>query len=162
MGIIINKLSMPKKLSLIKICPICKKKFNPSYLPNKQFTIHCSMKCRGTSMKGKTAWNKGIRYKQISGNKHWKWKGGRYKSSDGYIMILATDHPFCDYAGYVREHRIVVEKILKRYLTKSEKVHHINGIKNDNSPENLYLFTDKEHKIYHSLKNKPIIKSNLI
>lgn len=50
----------------------------------------------------------------------------------------------------VKEHRLVVEKFIKRKLKKEEEVHHINGIKSDNRIDNLMLFkTKKEHISFH-------------
>jgi len=75
-----------------------------------------------------------------TGSKNPQWKGGRIITGlGGYIKIKSRDHPAADMKGYVLEHRIVMEKILGRYLTNSEKIHHRNGIKNDNRPENLEL-----------------------
>jgi len=83
-----------------------------------------------------------------SGSEHPRWKGGKRIHSDGYVWILKKDHPF-SVQGYVLEHRLVMEKILGRELKRSEVVHHINGVKDDNRPDNLQLFkNNKEHKLW--------------
>ena len=66
------------------------------------------------------------------------WKGGIIKIK-GYIMILKSEHPNARKNGYIYEHILVAEKKLGRYLKPGEIVHHINGIKDDNRPENISI-----------------------
>lgn len=83
------------------------------------------------------------------------WKGGKRKAgSKGYIQVYQPDHPYADQAGYVMEHRLVLEKKLGRYLDPSEDSHHINEDVEDNRPENLMAVSRSEHKLIHSMLRK--------
>ena len=51
----------------------------------------------------------------------------------------------------VHEHRIVAERLLGRPLTNDEVVHHIDGDKRNNNPNNIYVFpSQSEHAAYHA------------
>lgn len=86
------------------------------------------------------------------GTKATHWKGGITKHKDGYIFLYQPNHPFAIHKRYVFEHRLIMEQMLRRYLKPQERVHHINGIKNDNRKENLKLFKNiSEHTKFHHL-----------
>ncbi len=85
-----------------------------------------------------------------TGKKHYNWKGGKYISESGYVYIHSANHPFKKKDNYVREHRLVMEKKLGRYLKRTEIVHHINHIRTDNRIENLQLFkSNSEHRKHY-------------
>jgi hypothetical protein len=79
--------------------------------------------------------------KEACGEKNPNWKGGRRIESSGYIEIYNPGHPKARNNRYIKEHRLVMEKSLGRYLTKDESVHHINGNKTDNDISNLELWS---------------------
>lgn len=83
------------------------------------------------------------------GEKALNWKGGRKINTQGYILIYSPNHPNKDQQGYVREHRLIMEKYLKRYLKKEEIIHHINHKRNDNRIENLKIMKKEEHDKLH-------------
>lgn len=110
-----------------------------------------SVRCKSCSMK----------LENRCGSRHPMWKGGRYKTTSGYIMVLLnTDDfffPMANSMGYVQEHRLVMAKYLGRCLLDWELVHH-KGIrhqgvenKSDNLMDNLELTTNGGHSREHSL-----------
>ena len=78
---------------------------------------------------------------------HPNWSGGKKIDKDGYVLVwVGPDHPNA-VRGYVREHRLKMEKKIGRFLLRSEVVHHKNGNKADNRLRNLVLYTNNaEHK----------------
>ena len=83
--------------------------------------------------------------KNIRGKDRYNWKGGK-SLDDGYVRILMPEHHRANKRGYVYEHIVVMEEKLGRLLVDQENVHHINGNRGDNSPENLELWSTKQPK----------------
>lgn len=84
------------------------------------------------------------------GAKNGTWKGGRSVASNGYVLILVgTNHHLADVRGYAYEHRLVAEEKIGRRLRDDEQVHHVDGNKENNAPENLDVLTCAEHRFEH-------------
>src|SRR3990167_3386767 len=67
------------------------------------------------------------------------------KMRNGYVLIRVPGLKNGTHQSFVQEHRFVMEKILGRKLLLTEEVHHKNGQKDDNRPENLELWTLAHH-----------------
>lgn len=75
-----------------------------------------------------------------------RWRGGRYIGQNGYRYINGSHLDDPRFAGrhQVAEHTIVMEQIIGRPLRKGESVHHKNGVRHDNRPENLELWVKSQ------------------
>ena len=123
-------------------CVMCGESF-PIYKAGVKF---CSRACSG----------KDLSSRQL-GRKNAMWKGGEIVTSHaggGYIKELTPNHPNADASGYVLQHRLVMGQIIGRTLEKHERVHHKNGDRKDNRPENLELWvpTAKSKKDPHGVR----------
>lgn len=78
------------------------------------------------------------------------WKPSRRKAASGYVSVKV--HPndpmfvMCNDRDYVLEHRYVMAQTLGRPLADHETVHHRNGDRTDNRPENLELWKTRHVK----------------
>lgn len=80
--------------------------------------------------------------KAKAGDKHHKYKSGRHTTPSGYVYLSGyQDHPNANAVGQISEHTLVMSRKLGRPLIKGENVHHLNGVRNDNRPENLELWS---------------------
>jgi hypothetical protein len=138
----------------LKICPICKKEFRRGHSSKK----YCSVECGNVGKRtAKRNTNCAFCNKQLKSNCHprvrfcskscatrshphelyYKPEGSKAKHSAGYYTIKIN-------GNWVLEHRYIMEQFLGRTLEPHERVHHKNGQRNDNRPENLELWKIKK------------------
>ena len=85
------------------------------------------------------------------GNNNARWNGGQWRHPDGYIGIAVLEgHHLRQAHGYAFQHQLVAEEMLGRRLRPDEVVHHRNGKRDDNRPENLEVTTRSDHSRHHA------------
>lgn len=137
-------------IGMIKNCAVCTQPFRtyPSKVAQGRGK-YCSRKCsdsitlikEGQQLSPDTQFKKGQMPENFRG---YTFTQSR-KASGVYKKIYKPEHPFASKQGYVREHRLVMEEQLGRYLTSDEIVDHINMNTLDNRPENLRVMLKKQH-----------------
>jgi HNH endonuclease len=123
----------------MRVCSDCGREFEPSSRHLRCPACRSRDRCRcGQEKQAKSATCLACR--ESAGAANGNWRGGRTKHKAGYVMLKTQGHPRGGEQGYVFEHILVMEQALGRHLLPDETVHHLNGVKDDNRPENLELW----------------------
>ncbi|MGL4260931.1 MAG: HNH endonuclease [Afipia sp.] len=104
------------------ICAVCGKKFER---PHGKTRAYCSRSCANKARAD------GMKMPTITLDA--RVVGDTVKSTSGYLMVRMNGKK-------VMQHRLVMEQVIGRPLTPDERVHHRNGKRDDNRPENLELW----------------------
>ena len=146
----------PRKKCLVE-CDKCHKKgWRNDYYAVKNKEKHicrdCNNKIQGALKLGKPSPFKGKKRKKDSEYI----VGSTYVNSSGYVEEYVGRHTYKDKrGGYYLQHRKVVEKDIGRRLNKNEKIHHIDGNKQNNNRENLLICESmSEHRNVHNTLEK--------
>lgn len=101
---------------------------------------YCSKQCKSKTIKGESQGNRIIKKLGIQ--------------QGHYVLIKSHGHPRATNNGTVREHILVVERQIGRFLNNEECIHHIDFIKHNNDPSNLFLCKNNdEHLAIHRSLN---------
>ncbi len=65
-------------------------------------------------------------------------------NTQGYVFWTDNTHPLAGDTGMLLEHRVVMANVLGRKLFPKESVHHMNGDRADNRPDNLELWSTSQ------------------
>jgi hypothetical protein len=128
-------IGVQKRRGNLGICAECGKQFRPArnYNPPQKY---CGRRCAWKATKG-PAYNAEI--SRASSSKRGDVQRGRgegkvYRKRDGR-----------------HEHRIVAEQKIGRPLRKGEVVHHVDGDKLNNDPNNLQVMSQRQHMREHGI-----------
>lgn len=69
----------------------------------------------------------------------------------GYVAVHAPDSAMAtvQQKQYALEHRLVASQLLGRTLLPTEIVHHLDGNKANNAPNNLMVMSQSDHMVLH-------------
>ena len=109
-----------KRADKTQSCEHCKKEFER---PHGKVRKYCSRSCAMFARTNTTGKSNGALP-----------QGSQRTHMAGYIQVKVGK-------GWIMQHRLVMKQVLGRPLLPTERVHHKNGDRQDNRPENLELWT---------------------
>lgn len=144
-----------RSTSVVCTCQKCGRSFHPWHPKPERQNKYCSRACapqgRTPTLQDIPCENCGVLFRPIASRRTYCSRAcyvakthGRVLNVWGYVLLYEPKHPTATKVGQVLEHRLVMEQMIGRYLERHETVHHKNGIRTDNRPENLELWVNHQ------------------
>ena len=92
-----------------------------------------------------------------------EYKDNKRIDKNGYVVVLDENDVDSFDTGTgngkkgVYEHRLIARETIGRNLKEDEVVHHLDGNKSNNSPDNLLVLSNSQHSKLHQWLDKNII-----
>ena len=134
-GTYIRRSNRWRKVYFHGSCEHCNAEMYREMSPSKGQYRFCSPKCKGQYLQ--------------AGNRSPNWRGGRKITSSGYVLLYCPIAVGANPTGYILEHRLVLQGVLGRPMKTTEAVHHKDGNRANNHPENLKVMLRGNHAALH-------------
>lgn len=151
----------PNSPRYYKTCELCAKEFRIT-ATRRNTARFCSKECQGASPN----WRRECSERQ-QGDKSWRWSGGLYQMSNGYIrhkrvelgsQKITMNHRLVVLEAMLKEcpgHPFLQEVDGKWVLSSEIEVHHIDRDRANNDLSNLLAVTKMAHANIHHRNTKP-------
>lgn len=98
--------------------------------------VYCSHSCKGRAYS-----------RSYKGTGNPRWRDGRSANPEGRVLVYCPGDPHATLSAgkYAYRYRLVASEKIGRPLRSDEVVHHVNGDKTDDRPENLVVLSQSEH-----------------
>lgn len=140
-----------------KTCPVCDIEFQPTAATQKTCSVACGNElkraprnthCERCGEPLRSGIQPGVRFcsktcglLERAARSEERSLGSTMAGPSGYRLVkVGREYPSAHSTGWMLEHRHVMEQKLGRHLRADERVHHKNGVRDDNRSENLELW----------------------
>ncbi|WP_206018358.1 HNH endonuclease signature motif containing protein [Roseovarius nitratireducens] len=153
--------SSPEIAEIVGICPVQVRRvlraagFDARDLKSAMQLSHSRQEVKNRmsrSAKGRTHTEETKRkLRSVIGPDHALWRGGLTLSAGGYLEFTKSEANGAHAGRYL--HRVIAEWVIGRSIEPDEHVHHRDGNKLNNSPENLEVMKAVDHARHHAIEN---------
>lgn len=88
-----------------------------------------------------------VKLRALTGAANAQWRGGLTMSANGYLQFTASPANGCNAGKMI--HKVIAEWKYARQVGNGEHIHHLDGNKLNNHPENIVIISASDHAKIH-------------